>query len=181
LENRTQKSGGSRVASAAMANIQTIASLEEEFLHQRTVWDRVSDAIAAFSGSILFVLLHLGGFAAWFLMNSGAIPGVRPFDPYPFVLLAMVVSCEAVVLSTFVLMKQNRMSKRAEQRDHLHLQIALLAEKELTKVLQGQRRISEHLGVAEVAFDEESRELSEDTAVESLARELKRKLPEEAI
>jgi uncharacterized membrane protein len=169
------------VASAAIQNIEAIVALEEEFLHQRSLLDRLTDAIAAFTGSIVFVLIHLAGFAGWFVINLGLVPGVRPFDPYPFILLAMAVSCEAVVLSTFVLMKQNRMSKRAEQRDHLHLQVALLAEKEVTKVLQGQRRISEHLGVAEVALDEESRELSEDTAVESLARELQEKLPEDAV
>src|SRR3954451_175779 len=160
------------VASAAIENIDAIVRMEEEFLSQRSVWDRIADAVAAFSGSIVFVLLHIAGFAAWFLINLGFIPGIRPFDPYPFILLAMGVSCEAVLLSTFVLMKQNRMSRRGEQRDQLHLQIALLAEKELTKVLQGQRKISEHLGIAEVAQDPESCELSEHTAVDSLAREL---------
>jgi uncharacterized membrane protein len=93
----------------------------------------------------------------------------------------MAVSCEAVLLSTFVLMKQNRMSRRAEHRDHLHLQIALLAEKEVTKLLQGQRRISERLGISEIVLDPEVRELSENTAVDSLARELNRKLPNETL
>jgi uncharacterized membrane protein len=165
-----------KVAAAAIENIEAIVRLEEEFLHQRSLWDRVSDGVAAFTGSIAFVLLHISIFLAWFTINLGLLPGIRPFDPYPFILLAMGVSCEGVLLSTFVLMKQNRMSRRAEQRDHLHLQIALLAERELTKLLQGQRRISEHLGVA---LDLESEELSEETAVDSLARELKAKLPGE--
>jgi uncharacterized membrane protein len=127
------------------------------------------------------VLLHVAGFAAWFVVNLGLIPGIRPFDPYPFILLAMAVSCEAVLLSTFVLMKQNRMSRRGEQRDQLHLQVALLAEKEITKLLQGQRQISEHLGIQAVTSDPETRELSEVTAVDSLARELQRKLPDEGL
>jgi uncharacterized membrane protein len=169
------------VTSAALANIQTVAEMEQEFLRERTFWDRVADTVAAFSGSIVFVILHIAGFAAWFLINLGVIPGVRPFDPYPFMMLAMVVSCEAVLLSTFVLMKQNRMSRRGEQRDQLHLQIALLAEKELTKLLQGQRLMAERLGLPEIALDAESRELSQQTAVDSLARELKRNLPEEAL
>ena len=178
-----RKGGGRRphVASAAIENIHAIVRLEEEFLNERSIWDRIADVVAAFSGSIVFVLLHIAIFIAWFLINLGMIPGIRPFDPFPFILLAMVVSCEAVLLSTFVLMKQNRMSRKAEQRDQLHLQVALLAEKELTKLLQGQRRISEHLGVAEVALDEETRELSENTAVDSLARELKRELPDDAL
>jgi uncharacterized membrane protein len=166
---------------AALANIETIARLEEEFIEQRTVWDRLSDAIAHFTGSVKFVALHFSGFTAWFWINSGRFPGIRPFDPYPFVLLAMVVSCEAVILSTFVLMSQNRMSARNEQRDQLHLQIALLTEKELTKVLQTQQRLSEHLGVNEIVQDKEVSELSEDTAVDALARELKRKLPTDAV
>jgi uncharacterized membrane protein len=169
-----------RISSAAIANIDAIAQMEEEFLSSRTLWERFADAIAAFTGSVAFVVLHLAGFAGWFAVNLGAVPGIRPFDPYPFILLAMAVSCEGVLLSTFVLMKQNRMSRRAEQRDHLHLQVALLAEKELTKLLQGQQRMSGHLGIPEVVQDPETRELSEDTAVDSIARELRRKLPDEA-
>jgi uncharacterized membrane protein len=164
-----------KVASAAIQNIETIVRLEEEFLKDRSLWDRMSDAIANFTGSVVFVLLHLAVFTLWFIINLGGIPGIRPFDPYPFVLLAMSVSCEGVLLSTFVLMKQNRMSRRAEQRDHLHLQLSLLAEKELTKLLQSHHRLSEHLGLP---LDHEAEELSEDTAVASLARELKAKLPE---
>src|SRR6478672_8723005 len=174
MNNGQGNTSSSPVASAAIENINAIVRMEEEFLSQRSIWDRIADAVAAFTGSIVFVLLHVGGFAAWFVVNLGLIPGIRPFDPYPFILLAMAVSCEAVLLSTFVLMKQNRMSGRAEQRDHLHLQVALLTEKELTKVLQAIRRISEHLGIAEVTSDPETRELSEDTAVDSLARELLR-------
>jgi uncharacterized membrane protein len=163
--------------SAAMESIDTIVRLEEEFLQSRKLLDRVADAIANFTGSIVFVVVHLVGFAGWFLINSGTVPGIRPFDPFPFVLLAMAVSCEAVLLSTFVLMKQNRMSARSEQRDHLHLQVALLTEKELTKVLQAIRSMSERQGIREVVEDQEVRELSEDTAVDSLAREIKKKLP----
>jgi uncharacterized membrane protein len=181
MDNGQPNSGSTPVASAAIENIEAIARLEQDFLNERTIWDRIADAVAAFSGSIVFVLLHVAGFAAWFLINLGLIPGIRPFDPYPFILLAMAVSCEAVLLSTFVLMKQNRMSRKGEQRDQLHLQVALLAEKEITKLLQGQRKISEHLGIQEVTSDPETRELSEHTAVDSLARELQRKLPEEAL
>src|SRR5436305_1928668 len=120
---------------AAVESIDAIVRLEQESLKGRTLWNRIADAIADFTGSIVFVLVHVSVFVVWFLINTGAIPFIRPFDPYPFILLAMAVSCEGVLLSTFVLMKQNRMSGRSEQRDQLHLQIALLTEKELTKVL----------------------------------------------
>jgi len=91
----------------------------------------------------------------------------------------MLVSLEAVLLSTFVLMKQNRMSRRAEQRDHLTLQVDLLAEKEITKMLQMQRLLCDHFGLKQAVQDKEAEQLSQDTAVESLARDLKEKLPEQ--
>jgi uncharacterized membrane protein len=181
MDTETQHAAPGSMPAAAIASIDAIARLEQEFLKERTVWNRVADEVAAFTGSMAFVIIHLALFAAWFLVNTGKVPVVRPFDPYPFVLLAMAVSCEAVLLSTFVLMKQNRMTARSEQRDQLHLQIALLTEKELTKVLQALKRMSEAQGLNEVAEDAEVRELSENTAVDSLARELKRKLPNEEV
>jgi uncharacterized membrane protein len=161
---------------ATEANIQTVVRLEEESSEQRTRSDRIGDAIAAFAGSITFVILHVVWFAAWIAINSGML-GIRPFDPYPFIFLSMMVSLEAVLLSTFVLMKQNRMSRRAEQRDHLNLQIDLLAEKEITKMLQLQLMLCDHFGLTHAAQDHEAAQLSADTAVEALARDLREKLP----
>src|SRR3954470_13582772 len=96
----------SKMPSAAIESIDAIARLEQEFLQQRTFWNRVADAVADFTGSIVFVVVHLVVFAVWFSINTGVLKIARPFDPYPFVLLGMGVSCEAVLLSTFVLMKQ---------------------------------------------------------------------------
>ena len=93
-------------------------------------------------------------------------------------LLSLCVSLEAVLLTTFVLMKQNRMSKRADQRNQLTLQVDMLAERETTKALQMLRAICERLGIEEQAREPETKQLSEETAVETLARELKRKIPE---
>jgi uncharacterized membrane protein len=112
------------------------------------------------------------------VVNSGRVPGIEPFDPYPYVLLTMVVSMEGVIVATFVLMKQNRMSRRGDQRDHLNLQIDLLAEKEITKILQLQRLMCEKLGIKEALTDGEVSELSQHTAVEDLARELEQRIPE---
>jgi uncharacterized membrane protein len=159
------------------ANIRTVVGLENEFIQQRTVGERIGDAIAGFAGSMPFVILHVVWFAAWILINSGKT-GIHPFDPFPFIFLSMIVSLEAVLLSTFVLMKQNRMSRRAEHREHLNLQIDLLAEKEITKMLQMQRMLCDHFGLDEAVKDSEIKELSQDTAVEELARDLSEKLPE---
>ena len=162
----------------AQANIETVARLETEFLEQRSLKDRIGDAIAGFAGTMTFVIAHVAGLVLWFLINLGKLPVIKPFDPYPFILLALIVSVEGVLLSTFILMKQNRMSRHADHRDHLNLQIDLLAEKEITKILQMQRRLCEHLGVP-AGDDPEAVEMSQHTAVEDLARELEQKLPPE--
>jgi uncharacterized membrane protein len=163
---------------SAHRNIDTVAKLEQQALEARTFRDRMGDAIASFIGSMTFVICHFVALVAWVVVNSGIIPGWKPFDPYPYILLTMVVSMEGVIVGTFVLMKQNRMSRRADQRHHLNLQIDLLAEKEVTKMLQMQRLICERMGIREAADDVEMQELSTHTAVEDLARELEKKIPE---
>jgi uncharacterized membrane protein len=158
---------------SAQANINTIVRLEEQALKERSVADRISDAIANFVGSIPFVAIHVAWFGIWVGLNAG----LWKFDPYPFALLCMLVSLEGVLLSTFVLIKQNRMSQRADHRSHLDLQINLLAEKEVTKILQLQQLICRRLGIEEAESDREVSELSHVTAVENLAQELHSKIP----
>lgn len=163
---------------SAQQNIEMVARLEQASLNERNLRERIGDAVADFAGTMTFVLMQLVIFAAYAFLNSGKVPGVKPWDPYPYILLALLVSLEGVLLSTFVLMKQNRMSRRSEQRSHLDLQINLLAEKEITKMLQMQRLICDRLNIHEPSRDTEVTELSEHTAVENLARELERRLPE---
>jgi len=158
---------------SAQANINTVVHLEEASLRERTLADKLSDAIANFVGSILFVVIHVVWFGVWVALNAGMLR----FDPYPFALLCMLVSLEGVLLSTFVLIKQNRMSQRADHRNHLDLQVNLLAEKEITKVLQLQRLICRRLGIREGDTDEEVVELSTVTAIDNLAHELDEKMP----
>jgi uncharacterized membrane protein len=165
---------------SAQANINTIVKIEEEAQLQRTMADRISDMIANFVGSIPFVLLHLVWFGLWVTINVGVILGKWRFDPYPFALLCMLVSLEGVLLSTFVLIKQNRMSQRADQRAHLALQINLLSEKELTKMLQLQQLICARLEIVEASQDEEVAELSSVTAVGNIAHEISKKMPKDS-
>jgi uncharacterized membrane protein len=126
-----------------------------------------------------FVLLHVVIYSLWILINLKILPVVPPFDPFPFMLLSMAVSLEAIFLSTFVLMKQNRMSKRADSRAHLDLQINLLAEKEMTMVLQMLRLIGERVGVKDRRLDLELAQLSVETPVEVLADEIEEHLQNE--
>jgi uncharacterized membrane protein len=164
---------------AIRENIDMISRMEEKYLRDRSLSDRLADVIGSFSGSMTFVTLHVVIYSLWILINVGVFPLVKPFDPFPFMLLSMVVSLEAIFLSTFVLMKQNRMSKRADARAHLDLQINLLAEKEMTMVLQMLRLIGTHVGVTDKTLDMELMELSESTPVEILADEIEERINKE--
>jgi len=161
--------GNPDVPNAVRDNIASVTEMESTLEHRRTLVDRIADLIGGFSGSMTFVFLHLVWFLAWFLINTGVIPGIPRFDPYPFILLAMIVSVEGVLLSTFVLMKQNRMQKRIDVRDQLNLQIDLLAEKEITKSLQLLRAICKHLEIKEAQTDAELGEMVDNTSVDMIA------------
>ena len=157
-------------------NISSIAGLERDFENRRTLVDRIADAIGTFSGSFLFVAIHILWFILWFLINTGVLPIAPKFDPYPFILLAMIVSVEGVLLSTFVLMKQNRMQEKVDTRAQLDLQINLLAEKEVTKTLQLLRAIASKLEVPD-AEDPELVEMSTITSVDILSEKIRQDLP----
>ena len=162
------------------ANIRSVAAMQTGLEEHRTVVDRIADVIGGFSGSMTFVFLHVVWFLAWFSINTGVIPGVKQFDPYPFILLAMIVSVEGVLLSTFVLMKQNRMQKRSDIRDQLDLQINLLSEKEITKTLQLLRAIADKLEVVpSPEQDNELKEMASTTSVDMLAKRVQQDLVSE--
>src|ERR1017187_8479719 len=109
----------------SQSHIDSIVRQEEEALERRSSSERLADAIGVFAGSLLFVVLHLVLVVAWLLMNSGKIPSARPLHPYPFPLLGLFLAAEGVILSSFILMRQNRMMRQGERRDHLNLQVDL--------------------------------------------------------
>jgi uncharacterized membrane protein len=102
------------------------------------------------------------------------ISGERSFDPFPYVFLNLVVAIEAVFLSTFVLISQNREARHADQWAHLDLQISMLAEQENTKVLKMLQAICDRLGLGDAARDKELKDLLEKTRVEELAEHLEK-------
>jgi uncharacterized membrane protein len=128
-------------------NIRTILRLRIQADRERGIQDRIADLITNFSGHLVFVYVHIIWFGGWILLNTGNF-GVQPFDPYPYGLLTMVVSLEAIFLSTFVLISQNRMGQDAENRANLNLQIALLTESEVTRVLQMLDEIQDRMGIS---------------------------------
>lgn len=153
-------------------NIRTITRLRLQTARERHVQDRLADAITSLSGSMLFVYLHILWFGAWLLVNTGYM-GIKPFDPFPYGLLTMIVSLEAIFLATFVLISQNRFSDAADRRAELDLQIGLLAEHEITRVLQMLDAIQDKLGIDNDA-DSALADLEMETKPEDVLAEIDR-------
>ena len=110
-------------------------AIKAEHAANRTRMDMVSETLTRVASSTPFLVFHALGFAMWIIWNTGFIPDVSVFDPYPFGMLTMVVSLEAIFLSIFVLMTQNKESAIAELREELTLQVNLRMEEEVTKTL----------------------------------------------
>ena len=173
------KSLADQAANPTRFNIEAISKLEHEALHRRTATERASDSIVKFIGSITFLLLQGILVIVWITVNLKLIPGSRPFDPFPFGILALVVSSESVCLTIFVLMSQNRMARQAEKRSHLDLQVGMLAEQELTTALQMLQKLCQHVGVDVKSSSQEVQGFSKTTDMHKLATELGERLPEQ--
>lgn len=160
-------------------HIELIARHEQEFLSQRTPAERIGDTIATSVGSFTFVISHTCLFLGWITFNI--LPATRPhhFDPHPFSLLSTLVGMEAILLVSFVLMRQLRMGRRADERDHLMLQVLLLSERELTLLLRMERQIAGRIGLTDIAGSHEVRELSKTMSIEGIAKKLRDAMPSE--
>jgi len=153
-------------------NIRTIIRLRLKVAHERGLQDKIADAITSFSGRMIFAYVHVIWFGVWILLNTGRL-GVQPFDPFPYGLLTMVVSLEAIFLSTFVLISQNRSNRDAEHRADLDMHIDLLAEHEMTRVLKMLDAIQDKLGI-ENDEDSELADLEMETRPEDVLAEIDR-------
>jgi len=169
---------GHEPANPTNPNIEAIAKLEHEALLRRTPTERASDAITKMIGSTAFLLLQVLLVTTWSAINLRLIPRVEPFDPFPFGILALVISSESVVLTIFVLISQNRMARQAEKRPHLDLQVGMLAEQELTAMLQMQHKICQRLGIDVESAKHELKGFSDATDVGKLASDLEDRLPD---
>ncbi|MBP0494890.1 DUF1003 domain-containing protein [Pararoseomonas indoligenes] len=158
------------LAAALTRNIQALEQRRKHDEASATRQERVAEAITRFTGSMTFVYIHLVLYGTWIAINLGLIPGVPKFDP-SFVVLAMEASVEAIFLSTFVLISQNRMAAAADKRADLDLQINLLAEHELTKLSRLVVQIAERMDIPAEA-DPEMREVEEDVAPEAVLDEI---------
>jgi len=160
-------------------HIDLIAKHEQEFLAQRTQTEKLGDRMASLIGSLTYVSLHVVLFAGWIAWNLLPINGLPHFDPFPFPLLDIIFAFEAILVASFILMRQSRMSRRAEERDQLMLQILLLTEREITANLGIQRQLAARMGLHEVADDQEVSQLSEHTSIDEVANIIKESLPTE--
>jgi uncharacterized membrane protein len=158
-------------------NVRVIKNWEQSALHARSRAERVSEWITSTAGRGHVLLAHVVWFACWAAINLDLVPGVRPFDVFPFPLLTTMVSLEAIFLALFVLSSQNRLAMQADKRAHLDLQINLLAEREMTAVLQLLRDIAARLGVEHPVDAPRIQELAKETDVHELTSKLDAELP----
>jgi uncharacterized membrane protein len=158
------------LSSSLKRNIGALADRRRQEMAAASRQERIADAITSFTGSMRFVYLHLAIYTLWIINSLGWMPGAPRLDP-SFVILAMVASVEAIFLSTFVLISQNRTAAVADKRADLDLQISLLTEHELTKLAYVVVAIADHLGLA-AAKDPDLEEIKQDVAPEAVLDEI---------
>ena len=143
-KKRDEKDKAASLEIETESNILKIAAIEEQQKAERTSGEKIAEVIAAFCGSMTFVWVHVVWFGGWIILNS-LFDSTR-FDPFPFTFLTLVVSLEAIFLSTFILISQNHETRLTERRNHLDLQINMLAERENTKTLELLQLIAKKIG-----------------------------------
>ena len=163
-------SPGPEMSTVVHRNIASLLEVRRREERARSTSERISDAITAFAGSMWFVYAHLALFGGWIAVNLGWVPPVKRFDP-SFVVLAMFASVEAIFLSTFILISQNRSQRSADRRSEMDLQISLLTEHELTRAIHMLDEIARRVG-ARLPEDHELAEIKKDVTPERVAEEI---------
>ena len=154
---------------------KVIRSIETRINERRSFGEKLSDDVVRVFGNFRFALFNLFFFAAWLAVNTGFIPAIPVFDPYPFVLLITIVSLEAIFLSTFLLISQNRESRISDLREEFDLQVTMIAEQEITKVIHLVSYIIKHLNVP-YERDPELKRMMKPLDTDEIQRELERQL-----
>jgi len=154
---------------------RAIQSFKARANAKRTPADRIADWLTASFGTVSFLALNAVFFAAWIIWNTGLIPGLAPIDPFPFGLLTMVVSLEAICLAIVVLISQNRETKIAELREEVELYINTYAESEITKLIRLHTLLLEKSGI-DVSKDAELQEMLKNLESDVIEKELERQL-----
>jgi uncharacterized membrane protein len=169
------KQEGPELARIVERNIEALLQRRKQEQEKKTTEERIADAITKFTGSMPFIYIHLLLFGVWIIWNLGWM-GIKPFDP-TFVVLAMFASVEAIFLSTFVLISQNRMTIQADKRADLDLQISLLTEHEVTRLITLVTDIAKKMEV-ENADQPEIEQLKKDVQPEKVMDTMERHMAE---
>jgi len=151
-------------------------SFEAKSLRTRSLLTQVSDKLTEICGSTTFLVLHIIWFAVWILINTGQIGLVVPFDPFPFGLLTMVVSLEAIFLALFILVSQNRQAYISTIRDEVHMGVSLISEEEITKILGVLAEIRREMGIkkSDPELDKMSQRIDTSYLEKTITEQLRR-------
>ena len=152
-----------------------IVSLKARIATQRTRPEICADWLASSFGTITFFILNVIWFLAWVIFNSGIFKNVTPFDPFPFNLLTTTVSLEAIFLSIIVLISQNRAAKVDQLRQEVDLQLDLIAEQEITKIMEMLKKLLTHDHV-NVSKDAVLEEMLKPTDMQGIENELEKQM-----
>jgi uncharacterized membrane protein len=162
-------------SSSRRSGRRIIKSFEARAMKKRPFTIKVADYLSMSFGSIEFLIVNFIAFIAWIVLNSGIVPGFVPFDPYPFTFLIMLVSLEAIFLTTIVLMSQNRQSFITSLRDELDMQVNVLTEREITKALEILIHLHNHLDMDDI-HDPELESMLKATNLSYIERKLEEQL-----
>jgi uncharacterized membrane protein len=156
---------------ARVHSTRKVEAVKVRYASQRNPVERLADRLTRAASTPAFLIVHAVWFSAWILWNLGAL-GARPFDPFPFGLLTMVVSLEAIFLSIFVLMTQSREARIAELREEMTLEVDVRVEEEVTKTLQLVTGLYSRLGFEVSKGDDELQEMLQPLDKDEIEREL---------
>jgi uncharacterized membrane protein len=162
------------VAATAKRNVETIAQLEQQLVAQQSRTERWGSGVARFFGSFRFVVAQIFFVAAWIVLNAERTTWFRPFDPYPFPFLSLIVGIEFIFLTTCVLINQKHQMRRAEQWSHLHLQLSMLTEQEVTENIKMLHMVCQKLQLKMPTRDQEVSDFSQDTEITALVDEIEK-------
>lgn len=154
-----------------------IKSLKKKADAKRTRAEVIADWMTVSLGSIRFLLLNVVWFASWILINTGFVPIISPFDPFPFGLLTMIVSLEAIILAIFVLISQNRAQQIDDLREEIDLEVDIITERELTKLIQMTSMLMEKNGI-NLSSDRQLQEMIKPINVNKIEKILEKQILE---
>lgn len=152
-----------------------LKSIKAKANANRSVMEKLADFMTSKFGSNTFLSLNVLLFAFWWLVNSGTWPIMKPFDPFPYNFLTMLVSLEAIILAIFVLISQNRTSKIDDLREEIHLQLDIISERELTKLMKMTVLILNKHGI-DLSEDAELKEMLQPVSEDEIQKELEQEI-----